>query len=447
MVHLKITKGLDIPLPGQPTGEIQTLPTPSSLSLNLRAFEHIQFKLLVKVDDQVKIGQPLLADKSCPSRLFVSPASGVVREIRRGYKRSPVDVVVELDHTQQHIASSPRFSSRQELVETLLQGGFFAHIRQRPFHLLADPFKRPRAIFIKALESAPLTPPAEIHIQGLEREFACGVEAIKKLTLGDVHLVYRKETTCKALLQAEHVLHHTATGPHPVANSSVHIQHIDPIQGVEDVVWILPARCVVEIGHYLLWGRHLTQRIISIAGPSIAESKSGFFRIHTGMPISALIANRVLEGSHRYISGDPLMGHQVDEKDFLGFEDTAFTVIPEPSKRELLHFFRLGKESFTASNTYSNPFSKRALFTTSLHGEARPFITAGPSSSVMPLNVHPVLLCKALMAEDYELAESLGLLEVAPEDFALPTFVEPSKVEMTEIVKRALFLHSQEVLH
>lgn len=453
MVHIKTTKGLNIPIGGLPTGNIQELPRPQIASLNLRPFEDLRFKLLVKAGDVVKIGQPLLSDKGSPDRVFVSPASGVVKDVLRGHKRHPTDIVIQLNDKDEHLEVNPinlGTTSRDDLLKALLAGGFFAQIRQRPFNSLANPDKTPRSIFVKALESAPLTPSAEMQVEGFEREFAVGLHALSMLTSGAVHLVYRSDTTNKAFREASHVTHHTAEGPHPIANPSLHIQQIDPISSVDDVVWTVNVLDVVDIGHYILTGRHNIHRIISIAGPGILEGKTGFFRLRAGYPISALIATRVPKGLYRYVSGNPLTGDQVESDDFLGFTDTAFAVIPEAISREFLHFFRLGINKYTASGAYISGHLKNSKrlydFTTSLHGEPRPFVTGEPGRDVTPLNINPMLLCKAIMAQDYELADSLGLLEVAPEDFALPTFVCPSKVEMTDIVKQGLKAYALEVL-
>ena len=53
----------------------------------------------------------------------------------------------------------------------------------------------------------------------------------------------------------------------------------------------------------------------------------------------------------------------------------------------------------------------------------------------MPMQIPSMLLVKALMAKNYDLADELGLLEVDSEDFALPTFVCPSKIEMTSTIR------------
>ena len=76
----------------------------------------------------------------------------------------------------------------------------------------------------------------------------------------------------------------------------------------------------------------------------------------------------------------------------------------------------------------------------------RPFIDSTLYDKVMPLEVPTMLLVKAILAEDYDLASSLGLLEVVGEDFALPTFVCPSKMEMVEIVNKGLKSYAKEIL-
>ena len=64
----------------------------------------------------------------------------------------------------------------------------------------------------------------------------------------------------------------------------------------------------------------------------------------------------------------------------------------------------------------------------------------------MELDVPTMQLVKAVMAEDYDMAEELGLLAVDGEDFALPSFVCPSKIDMTDIIKGGLKAHAAEVL-
>lgn len=461
MVHIKISKGLNIPIQGQPEGLVKPLvqggqasqTTPTQVALDLKVFEDIKFRLLVKPGDAVKLGQPLAEDKESPGRMFVSPAGGTIKDVRRGLKRSLQDIVIDVatnEPVQEFAILNPATASKEAIIQRLLEGGCFTTIRSRPFNRLADPTKTPRAIFVKAIESAPFVPSAEMQIAGHEAEFAAGLQALTKLTDGKVHVVYAKGTSCKAFTEAQGIQKHTAEGPHPIANTSLHIQKIDPIRSVDDIIWTLTAYDVAAIGHLLTKGRCLVEKIVSIAGPGVLPERTGFFKVRNGSPISSFVSGRIQKGQLRFISGDPLMGKKVTIEDFLGFYDTAFSVIPENVEREFLHFMGLGLNKYSFSKAYLSGHldnKKREYpFTTNQHGEHRPFIDSSLYDQVMPLEVPTMLLVKAIMAEDFDLAETLGLLEVDSEDFALPTFVCPSKMEMTEIVKTGLKQYAKEVL-
>lgn len=462
MAHISTKKGLDIPIKGKPHGSVKPLHAAGEASprdfhpqiaLDLNLFDDIKFKVLVKVGDHVKIGQPLVEDREMPGRFFTSPAGGRVREIRRGLKRRLLDIVIDVEEKEeyiQHPSVKPSDLSREELVERLKTGGIFSRIRQRPFNSLANPNKIPRSIFVKALESAPFTPPSELQVAGYEKEFQAGLDALAKLTSGKVNLVFRKGTDCKAFLDAKNVDKHTAEGPHPISSPSLHIQHIDPISSAEDIIWTLNAHDVVSIGHLLLQGRAHIHRVISIAGPGILEEKIGFFKVRESVPIQALVAGRIPHESLRLVSGDVLTGVKVQIEDFLRFSDFAFCAIPENTHRELLHFFRAGSDKYSYSGAYLsghlNNSHRTYDFTTSQHGETRPFIDGTLYDDVMPINISTINLVKAVMAEDYDLAAFLGLLEIDSEDFALPTFVDPSKIEMMEIIKEGQKRYAADVL-
>ncbi len=462
MAHIHTKKGLDIPIEGAPEGALREFSPPGEaapfrnvkeISLNLDPFAHTRFKLLKHVGENVKIGEPIAHDKAFPERMFVSPAGGVVKEIRRGLKRRLVDIVIDVHHPEEeHISSVPDLAhiNRADLVAHLQKGGLFTHIRQRPFNHLADPTKIPRSIFVKAIESAPFAPPAELQVQGYEEALKKGLDALSRLTEGLVHLVYREGTSSTCFLEAKNVDHHMAEGPHPISNHSVHIHFIDPIRSPEDVVWTLQLHDVLAIGYFLLTGRYLTERTIGIGGPGIVPGQTGFFRIRQGYPMALLAEGRVGKGWMRLISGDVLMGKKVDTDDFLGFYHNVFSVVPENTNREMLHFLRLGGSKFSISGAYLSGHIHRAarryFFSTNQHGEPRAFIDSTLYKKVMPIGIPTMFLVKAVMAEDFDLAENLGLLEVDSEDFALSTFVCPSKIEMTEIIRQGLVRYAAEVL-
>lgn len=448
-MDLKVKKGLDIPMLGKPEGKPRVLPLSQEVALNCDAFPTTKFRILVAPGERVRIGQKLLEDKESPGRFFVAPAAGVVKELRRGLKRRLLRVVIERDQqeTEEIFPKLSLEASRAEIASFLEVTGGMTYIRQRPFNRLADPKKIPRSIFVKALESAPLVPPAEMQVQGKEEEFWTGLHLLRKLTDGRVHLVYRKGVVCRAFTEAHGVEHHTVEGPHPAANASFHIQQIDPITSPADVVWTLSALSVVQIGSAVMHRKLYRDRIVALAGMGIAADYRGFWLTQSGVSLSLFDGMQEPGMPVRWISGDPLMGQAVELQDFLGFYDTSVIALPcrEEEHRDFLHFLRFIRDAYSFTRTYfRNPFKRKEFsFSTHSHGELRPFIDNTLYDRVMPLSVSTMHLVKALLAEDDDQAIELGLLEVDAEDFALPAFVCPSKMEMVEILKQGLMRCSE----
>ncbi len=333
------------------------------------------------------------------------------------------------------------------MIARFKESGLFSKIRQRPFNILANPDKTPRSIFVKAIETAPFVPPAEMQVKGNEQAFQTGLGALTKLTEGPVHLVYKQDSDFSSFIHAKDVQKHTIEGPHPAGTHSVHIHYLDPIKSPQDIVWTLNAHDVVVIGKLLLEGRYYNERVIGIGGPGILQDRTGYFKVFEGLPINTLISGRLEKGHFRLISGDPLTGKKVFSNDFLGFAHYAFSAIPEYEDRKFLYFMLPGFNRYSFSRAYpSGHFSNANStydFTTSLHGEPRPFVDATLYDKVMPMRIPTMHLTKAILAEDYPLAETYGLLEVDSEDFALATFVCPSKMEMTEIIKNGLKIDAE----
>jgi Na+-transporting NADH:ubiquinone oxidoreductase subunit A len=437
MVHIKIKKGLDIPIEGAPSGPIREAPASSLAALDLTPFGSIHFRLLVQVGDVVAAGQPLVEDKQCLERVWVSCASGAVQEILRGEKRALDAIVIRKDGKDVHFP----LPSVGEVIPYLAKTGLLPFLKMRPFNLPADP-RLPPSIFVKAVESAPFVPSAEMQIEGKEDAFKAGLDFLARLA--PVHLVCRKGTSCKSFLSAQNV--HTVEGPHPVSNVSLHIQRIDPIRKASDVIWTIDAWAVAVIGSALLTGRIDVRRIVALAGAGVLPEHRGYYHSEMGASLDALTEGKLSKEPLRRLSGDPLMG---EISPFLGFFHSTCTALMESNKRQPLHFLRAGWDKYTASRAYLSaffPFKKQIAFNTLLHGEERAFVDPNVYDRVMPLKIPTALLVKAVIAGDFERAEEFGLLEVAPEDFALPTFVCPSKIEMVEIIENGLQRFSAESL-
>jgi len=445
-MKIKIKRGLNIPFRSSTRSAISSLPKPTKVALNLNVFDDIRFKLLVKVGDSVKIGQPLAENKAVPGQLFLSPAGGVVCELKRGLKRRLLDIVIDVaDHEKEYIHKVPENLSKESLLELFLRAGIFPHIRLRPFDLIADPTHLPRAIFVRAVELRPLVPPADKQVEGREAFFAKGLETLGKIA--KVHLVHEEGSRCRSFINAEGVERHSVEGPYPASNPSVHIHHVMPIKKVSDYTWTIDVEGVITIGKLMVEGKYYIDRVIGLGGEGVFED--AYFHGRMGYPIAELTKGRVKEELLSYISGDPLSGNSADPTDFLGFFDSCVSVLPVNVKRQKFHFLRLGQNKYSATRTYLSGFfpKKSYPFTTNQHGEERAFVDPAIYDKVMPMRIPTAHLVKALLAQDFELAEILGVYEVAAEDFILPTFICPSKIEMVAIVKQGLHLFAKEMGH
>lgn len=454
-MHLSLSprRGLNIPIDGAPKlfqPPSVSLPPPKRCALDLSPFLEVKPRILVEEGEEIKRGDPLVVDKALPERLFVAPLSGKLLEIQRGEKRRLLSLILERGEEEREEPCWDPFhidqSSREELLKAFSQRGLLPYLRMRPLNLLAHPQQTPDAIFVKGVESAPFLPPPEWQV-GKEREaFLEGLRALKKLTPGPLHLITDRESFQWA--KEKGIERHTVSGPHPIGNLSLHIAVLHPKPSLEKPIWTIDCEGVLAVGKALSQGRIHKERVICCAGSGIAEKDRGYLRVHGGHPIQELLAGRELVEEVRILSGDPLMGREGKRGDFLGWGATALTLLPNRAKARPLHFLRLGFDRYSALRAYWSGHwkskKKRYELTTQMHGEERAFIEGRIYDSVMPLPIPTMPLLKAVMAEDWELAERLGLLEVAPEDFSLASFLDPSKIEMVEIMERGLLTYAKE---
>jgi len=440
MVHISSKRGLDLPFPTF-IPKLEVKAEPEEVAVDLSALSPIRLKMLVTEGDTVQIGSAIAQEKDNPERLFLSHSSGRVKEVRRGLKRAPTSVVITLDHKNKELALpslNPSSCSKEKILERFKEGGLFAHIRQRPFDLVAHPHFLPKSIFVQAIESAPLALPSRLHVEGFEAFFEAGILALDKIAPGSVHIVRHKACSFAPFVQSGPAHCHTASGPHPICSPSLHIEKIDPLKKITEVIWTLSAKDVVAIGKRVLEGTcHRDNLVFTLSSD---QKKASLFRVCSGYPVKDLIEN----SQGRLIAGDALMGTEVSPNDFMPQNASTLFVLPEDTSRQSMHFFRAKTKNFTATRTYFKP--KNPLFTSSMHGEERAFIDGAIYDKVMPLSIPTMPLVKAVLAEDFEKAIDLGLLEVSSSDFALPTFVCPSKIEMVEIIRNGLIKLAEQSL-
>lgn len=437
-MDIRIKRGLKLSLRGAPTGQVVELSVPKLAAVDVSLFDNMRLQVLVKPGDRVLIGDPVLEDKQCAGRLFTAPVSGTVTDIVRGSKRRILHVVIKSDSKQRQKEFVPIADpTREELVQRFLECGLFGSIEQRPLRRLADPHSAPEAIFISAVNSAPYRPMPEHEVEGHEDDFAAGIKALHVLTDGPIHLIHDPNTTCRAFKEAKANCH-TITGLHPKGNFSIHIAYLHPIKEAKQNIWTLTVHEVIRIGA-ILRGKVYNTCVIGLGGEGVQSEYRKFYRVNVGHHIPEITNNAFTDSSIRIISGDPLTGARIDNSGFLGAKHDAVSVMTDRPRRTFLHFLRLGTNRPTLTNTYLSTLRSNQSFpaTTQKHGEKRAFVDGGYYDRFMPLRVPTMPLIKALIAEDFDKALALGLLEVDPEDFAPAAFICPSKIAMPSIVREA----------
>jgi Na+-transporting NADH:ubiquinone oxidoreductase subunit A len=446
---IKIKKGLDIKLKGEAEKATENAIISNYCTLRPEDFHGIIPKLLVKVGTRLKAGEAVFHDKSNEALRFVSPVSGEVLEVLRGEKRKLLAVKIQADKEQvfQDFGKFDVQSANAETIKAhLLATGCWPFVKQRPYDVIANPNKTPKAIFISAYASAPLAADLDYTLKGKEAELQAAVTALGKLTEGQVH-VSVANNGASPLAGLSGITLHKVSGPHPSGNVGTQINKIDPVNKGE-VVWTVNAQDLVIIGELLLTGKFNAERIVAMAGSSIKKPR--YFKTKIGSEIATMVYDNGIDkdGNDRIISGNVLSGKQVKPDGSLDYYSNVITVIPEGDDYELFGWNKpvFNKISTSRALTFSwlTP-NKKFELDTNTNGEHRAFVLTGNYEEVFPLDIYPLQILKACMYNDLDEMEALGMYEVAPEDFALTEFVCVSKQPHQEIIRKGLDVMIKEI--
>lgn len=444
----KLKKGLDIRLEGRAEKTIATYEKCSLYGVKPVDFPGLVPKLTVKEGDLVMAGSPLFQDKIRPEILFTSPVSGKVRSVVRGDRRMLLEVVIEKDKNEyiDFGKSDPSGLTGDEVKEKLLISGLWPSIRQRPYHVVANPADSPKAIFISGFDTSPLAPDYKYITDNLQIQlFKTGINALRKLTEGKIHLILNgRGEASETLKDAGGTEISYFSGPHPAGNVGVHIHHLDPVNKGE-IVWFVNLQDVFTIGRLFEEGVYRNERIVALTGSEVRHPQ--YFKVISGASVSGMLSGNVGSGKLRYISGNVLTGSTIGPEGYLGYYDSQVTVIPEGDYYEFFGWITPGANKFSFSRTFLSSIlpSKTYKFDTNFHGGERAFVMTGQYEKVVPMDIFPMQLLKAILAEDIDLMENLGIYEIAEEDFALCEFICPSKIEIQSIVRKGLDLMIKEM--
>jgi Na+-transporting NADH:ubiquinone oxidoreductase subunit A len=425
-MQFKINKGLDIPLAGAPQQVISAGAKVSSVALIGRDVHDLKPGMHVRKGDRVKLGQPLFFDKQNPGVHFVSPGSGVVTAVNRGERRILQSVVVRLegdDAEEFDTYSTERLYSLDAgaVRDNLQASGMWTAFRTRPFSKIPAVDASPRALFVTAIDTNPLAADPAVIIEAKKEAFAQGLEIVSKLTDGHVYLCTAVDSGIECP-SGEQFLHAEFSGPHPAGLVGTHIHLLEPVNE-HKVVWHIRSQDVIAIAELFATGRLPVERVIALTGPMVKNPRLITTRL--GANTSALVRGELSAGNVRVVAGSVLNGHRaVDWAAYLGRYDRQITVLQEGNPREFLSFMRPGFGKFSAARAFAGKlFGKDYHFTTSQNGSPRAMVSTGSFEQVMPLDILPTPLLKALLVRDTDGARNLGCLELDEEDLALCSFV------------------------
>lgn len=446
---IKIRKGLNIPLKGKAEKIVMQHQTEGcSFALKPTDFPSITPKSGLKPGAEIKAGDVVFFDKYNPEVKFTSPVSGTLQDINRGERRKILEFVIEPGKTQEYVkfeVGDLNSLSKEQVSELLLNSGIWPFIKQRPFDVIANPKDSPKAIFISGFDSSPLAPDYDYILNGQEADFQKGIDALKKLTEGNVHLTVNGEYAVnKVFSSTKGIELNTINGPHPAGNVGVQIHHIDPINKGE-VAWHINPQDVLIIGRLFNKGIFDASRTIALTGSEV--KKATYYKTIMGASIKALVENNVNEGNLRYISGNVLTGTKITSNGFLGFYDHQVTVIPEGDEFEFFGWATPGFKKFSVSRTFFSWLTpnKEYKLNANIRGGERPFVFSEEYEKVLPMDVLPVHLIKSIMIEDIDQMEQLGIYEVGEEDLALCEFVCTSKIEVQKTLRQGFDIMIREM--
>ncbi len=448
---IKIKRGVDINLVGEAETEFAAPVPVETVAIKPTDFKGVRFKLSVKEGDEVKAGTPLLYNKDDEAVKFTSPVSGEVAQVVRGAKRKILEVRVLADKKNEFEdfgKADPVALEREQVVEKMAASGCWTFLKQRPYNIVAETSKTPKAIFISGFDSAPLAPDLGLLLEGNAKEFQTGINALAKLTSGQVHLgLNASKPVGRVLSSVKGVKVSKYEGPHPAGLVGVQIAQNDPINKGE-TVWTINPEHVVIIGRLFLEGKFDARINIAMAGSEVKGRK--YYATILGAAVKNFLEGNTSDKKNRIISGNVLTGTKIEAEGYLGTYDRQITVIPEGEDPEMFGWLIPKPDKFSISRALPSWFQRQIgnptyELDTNLHGERRAFVVTGQYEEVFPFDIYPVQLIKAIMTEDIERMENLGIYEVVEEDFALCEVVCTSKIPVQETVRKGLALMKEEV--
>ncbi|MFT6351967.1 MAG: Na+-transporting NADH:ubiquinone oxidoreductase subunit A [Neptuniibacter pectenicola] len=433
---IKIKQGLDLPITGAPEQSIKDGPAVNSVAIV--GFDYVGMKptMAVKVGDRVKLGQVIFSDKKTEGVNYTAPGAGVVKAINRGDRRVLQSVEIELDgddavEFNKYSAGELSGLTREQVEESLIASGLWTALRTRPFSRVPQPGSTPNSIFVTAMDTNPLAADPVVVIAEQKEAFSQGLEVLTCLAA----TVYLCKASGADIPTADGVTVEEFEGCHPAGNAGTHIHFLDPVSQ-HKTVWTIGYQDVIAVGKLFTEGKLFTDRVVSVAGPRAASPS--LLRTRLGASFSELLNGAEIGTNNRVISGSVWSGRAAaGPTAFLSRYANQVTILEEGDKREFMGWVVPGTNKFSVLNLFASALnrSKKFDFTTTTNGSERAMVPVGQFEKLMPLDILPTQLLRALVTGDIVHAMELGCLELDEEDLALCTFACPGKYEYGPILR------------
>ena len=433
-----------MPIEGAPRQEITFGEPLSSVAILGGEFHGMRPSMAVRVGDKVRIGDPLFEDRKTPGLNYVSPATGRVAAINRGAKRALLSVEIDIqdESTEVQFIDDPQpveSLDREAIVEHLVNSGLWVGLRTRPFSRVPSLEAVPEAIFVTAMDSNPLAADTNLVIGERPKDFASGVSVLAQLTAGAVFVCMDAHGEAPRLDNSQ-VRVERFSGPHPAGLAGTHIHHLYPVDAKRSV-WSVGYQDVIAIGRLFSDGVLDVRRVVSLAGPGIKDPRLVETRL--GASIVDLVQGQLAGAENkrlRCVSGSVLSGHQTTGPlAYLGRLHTQVSVLFEDTERKLFGYLTPGLDKHSVFPIYlSRWLGRKPNFTTTTNGSPRAMVPIGTYEAVMPLDVLPTQLLRAILVGDIDTAIALGCLELDEEDLALCTYACPAKYEYGPVLRAML---------
>ncbi len=436
---IRIKKGLDLPIAGKPEAVVEDARAVRTVAVLGEDYPGMKPTMLVQEGDEVDLGQPLFSDKKNDGVVFTAPAKGRISSINRGAKRALLSVVIDVDgaadsEVQVLEASDIGGLSAEKITDALVSTGLWTALRTRPFAKVPAIGSKPHSIFVTAMDTNPLAGDPAVVIAEAPDAFTAGLDVLAKLTDGPVHV-------CKAegsSIPAGSAQTHEFSGMHPAGLPGTHIHFIDPVNS-EKTVWYLNYQDVMAIGYLFSTGKLNSNRVVAIGGPGAAKPR--MLRTVLGASLEELTAGELDGGDNRIISGSVFSGRAAESPTaFLGRYHLQVSVLPEDKERKLIGYLTPGLNKHSVFPIYLSKWlgEKNISFSTTTNGSQRGMVPIGTYEKVMPLDILPTQLLRALLVGDLDSAIALGCLELDEDDIALCTYACPAKYEYGPVLRSVL---------